>query len=175
MSQGIGINTHLYSLAVQAGFYGDAVECLTATREIRVRSPLGSGPKIFFFTCHIWCPTYNHPIAPCSNSPSLLFQHSLWPGSSGTKPNLVGVNVTGYRYKYTLVQPCCTSRLLWGRGRVSDCHPGDPGSIPVRVRSEDIFLHLSHLAPNVGRFLAFINGLICVGLVYPSSYPVDSI
>ena len=50
---------------------------------------------------------------------------------------------------YTLVQPCCTSRLLWRRGRVSDCHPGDPGSIPVRVRSEDIFLHLSHLAPNV--------------------------
>ena len=45
---------------------------------------------------------------------------------------------------YTLVQPCCTSRLLWRRGRVSDCHPGDPGSIPVRVRSEDIFLHLSH-------------------------------
>ena len=42
-----------YSLAVQAGFYGDAVECLTATREIRVRSPSGSGPKIFFFTCHI--------------------------------------------------------------------------------------------------------------------------
>ena len=40
---------------------------------------------------------------------------------------------------YTLVQPCCTSRLLWRRGRVSDCHPGDPGSIPVRVRSEDIF------------------------------------
>ena len=52
MSQGIGIYTHLYSLAVQAGFYGDAVECLTATREIRVRSPSGSGPKIFFFTCH---------------------------------------------------------------------------------------------------------------------------
>ena len=53
MSQGIGIYTHLYSLAVQAGFYGDAVECLTATREIRVRSPSGSGTKIFFFTCHI--------------------------------------------------------------------------------------------------------------------------
>ena len=40
-------------IAVQAGFYGDAVECLTATREIRVQSPSGSGPKIFFFTCHI--------------------------------------------------------------------------------------------------------------------------
>ena len=39
------------------GFYGDAVECLTATREIRVRSPSGSGPKIFFFTCYIWRPT----------------------------------------------------------------------------------------------------------------------
>ena len=34
---------------------------------------------------------------------------------------------------------------MWLRGRVFDCHPGDPGSIPVRVRSEDIFLHLSHL------------------------------
>ena len=58
MSQGIGIYTHLYrhlySLAVQAGFYGDAVECSTATREIRVRSPSGSGPKIFFFTCHFF-------------------------------------------------------------------------------------------------------------------------
>ena len=50
---------------------------------------------------------------------------------------------------YILVQPSCTSRLLWRCGRVSDCHPGDPGSIPVRVRSEDTFLHLSHLAPNV--------------------------
>ena len=50
---------------------------------------------------------------------------------------------------YTLVQPCCTSRLLWRRGRVSDCHPGDPGSIPVRVRSEDIFLHLSHQTEHV--------------------------
>ena len=52
MSQGIGIYTHLYGLAVQAGFNGDAVECLTAIREIRVRSPSGSDPKIFFFTCH---------------------------------------------------------------------------------------------------------------------------
>ena len=31
-------NTHLYSLAVQSGFYSDAVECLTATQEILVRS-----------------------------------------------------------------------------------------------------------------------------------------
>ena len=54
------------------------------------------------------------------------------------------VRVIGYRYIHTFIQPCCTSRLLWRRGRVSDCHPGDPGSIPVRVRSEYIFLHLSH-------------------------------
>ena len=108
------------------------------------RSSSGSGPKIFFFTCHIWRPTLNHPMAPCSNSRSLIRNHSLWPGTSRTKPNLVGENVTGYRYMYTLVWPCCTSRLLWRRGRVSDCHPGDPGSILVQVRSEDIFLHLSH-------------------------------
>ena len=57
----------------------------------------------------------------------------------------MGENVIGYRYINTLVQPCCTSRLLWRRGRVSDCHPGDPGSITVQVRSEDIFLHLSHM------------------------------
>ena len=141
------IYTHLYSKAVQAGFYGDVVECLTATREIRVQSPSGSGPKIFFFTCHIWRPTKNHPIAMCSNSPSLFKNHSLWPGKSRTKPNLVGENVTGYMhiYIYKLVQPCCTRRLLWRRGRESDCHPGDPGSIPVRVRSEDIFLYLSHV------------------------------
>ena len=31
-------NTHLYCLTVQAGFYSDAVECLTATQEILVRS-----------------------------------------------------------------------------------------------------------------------------------------
>ena len=29
-------NTHLYCLEVQAGFYSDAVECLTATQEILV-------------------------------------------------------------------------------------------------------------------------------------------
>ena len=49
----VKVYIHLYSLAVQAGFYGDAVECLTATRDTRVRSPSGSGPKIYFFTCHI--------------------------------------------------------------------------------------------------------------------------
>ena len=32
----------------------------------------------------------------------------------------------------TLVWPCCTRRLLWGRGRVSDFGPGDLGSIPSR-------------------------------------------
>ena len=49
MSQGIGIYTHLYGLAVQAGFYSDAVECLTATLKIpfRVRS------EDIFFTRHI--------------------------------------------------------------------------------------------------------------------------
>ena len=31
-------DTHLYCLAVQAGFYSDMVECLTATQEILVRS-----------------------------------------------------------------------------------------------------------------------------------------
>ena len=31
-----------------------------------------------------------YPIAQCSNSPRLLFQHSLWPGSLGTKTTLVG-------------------------------------------------------------------------------------
>ena len=36
---------HLYSLAVQAGFYGDAVECLTSTWAIPVQTPAGSGPK----------------------------------------------------------------------------------------------------------------------------------
>ena len=35
-------NTHLYCLAVQAGFYSDAVECLTDTQEILVRSSAGT-------------------------------------------------------------------------------------------------------------------------------------
>ena len=30
---------HLYCLAVQAGFYSDAVECLPVTQTARVRSP----------------------------------------------------------------------------------------------------------------------------------------
>ena len=36
------IYVHLYRLAVQAGFYGDVVECLTATREIWARVPVES-------------------------------------------------------------------------------------------------------------------------------------
>ena len=35
-------NTHLYCLAVQAGFYRNAVECLSATQEILVRSSAGT-------------------------------------------------------------------------------------------------------------------------------------
>ena len=35
-------NTQLYCLAVQAGFYSDAVKCLTATQEILVRSSAGT-------------------------------------------------------------------------------------------------------------------------------------
>ena len=35
-------NTHLYCLAVKAGFYSDAVECLTATQKILVRSSAGT-------------------------------------------------------------------------------------------------------------------------------------
>ena len=35
-------NTHLYCLAVQAGFYSDTVECLTATQEIPVGSSAGA-------------------------------------------------------------------------------------------------------------------------------------
>ena len=33
---------HLYCLAVRAGFYSEAVECLTATQEIPVRSSAGT-------------------------------------------------------------------------------------------------------------------------------------
>ena len=60
------------AVSIKAGFNGVAVDCLAATREIRVRSPSGSGRKIFFFTCHI-----------------LTFGGQL------------GENVTGYRYIYT--------------------------------------------------------------------------
>ena len=41
-SDSVRYNTHLYCLAVQAGFYSDAVECLTATQEILVRSSAGT-------------------------------------------------------------------------------------------------------------------------------------
>ena len=82
------------------------------------------------------------------------------------KATLHSVNVIGYRYIYTLAQPCCTSRLLWRCGRVSDCHPGDPGSIPVRVRSEDIFLHLSHLVPNVGNISLYVSNLLSIDFCF---------
>ena len=34
-------NSHLYRLAVQAGFYSDAIECWISTQEILVRSSAG--------------------------------------------------------------------------------------------------------------------------------------
>ena len=34
-----------FYFAVQAAFYGNAVECLTSTRVTRVRFPAGPGPK----------------------------------------------------------------------------------------------------------------------------------
>ena len=37
----------LYCLAVQAGFYSDVVECLTATQEILVRSSAGTKGDVF--------------------------------------------------------------------------------------------------------------------------------
>ena len=35
-------NTHLYRLAVQAGFYSDAIECWISTQETLVRSSVGA-------------------------------------------------------------------------------------------------------------------------------------
>ena len=42
--------SHLYCLAVQAGFYGDGVECLISTRVVRVQSPAGSGLKNNYYS-----------------------------------------------------------------------------------------------------------------------------
>ena len=66
MSPGNRYMIHLYCLAVQAGFYRDAVECRTLSPADRVRSPLGKnvigsipvGEKCYFhfFTCYIWRP-----------------------------------------------------------------------------------------------------------------------
>ena len=83
--------THLYGLAVQAVFYGDAVECLTATREIRVRSPVRvRSEDIFLHLSHL-APNVKSSYRPRAVIPRICyFKHSLWPGSSGTKPNLVG-------------------------------------------------------------------------------------
>ena len=69
-------------------------------------------------------------------SQSLIRNHSLWFGTSGTKPYLVaGENVTRYRYTTALGQ----AGFYGDAVKVSDFHPGDPGSIPVRVRSEEFF------------------------------------
>ena len=45
---------HLYCLAVQAGFYSDAVECRTLSPADRVRSPAGEKYYFNFFTCYIY-------------------------------------------------------------------------------------------------------------------------
>ena len=42
MCGNVRYNTPLYCLAVQAGFHCDAVECLTATQKILVRSAAGT-------------------------------------------------------------------------------------------------------------------------------------
>ena len=49
LSGNVRYNTHLYCLAVQAGFYSDAVECLNATKEILVRSSAGTKRCLAFF------------------------------------------------------------------------------------------------------------------------------
>ena len=43
---------HLYCLAVQAGFYSDAVECRTLSPADRVRSPVREKCYFHFFTCY---------------------------------------------------------------------------------------------------------------------------
>ena len=57
-------NTHLYCLAVQAGFYSDAIEYLTATQEILVRSSAGTKGVKHFFTCYK-CRTHLNKIFLC--------------------------------------------------------------------------------------------------------------
>ena len=141
---------------------------------VRVRS------EDIFFTCHIWRPTLIHPIAPCSNSPSLIRNHSLWPGTSRTEPNLVGENVIGYRYIYTLVQLCCTSRLLWRPDRVSGCHLGDPGSIPSGSGPK-IFFFTCHIVTITVVFLLWFSVAcfwcqsFCVVSLYVCSYNFSSV
>ena len=53
MSPGYRYMIHLYCLAVQAGFYSDAVECRTLSPADRVRSPVGEKCYFYFFTCYI--------------------------------------------------------------------------------------------------------------------------
>ena len=43
-------NTHLYRLAVQAGFYSDAIECWISTQETLVRSSAGAKKVISIFS-----------------------------------------------------------------------------------------------------------------------------
>ena len=44
--------THLYCLAVQAGFYSDVVECRTLSPADQVRSPVGEKCDLHFFNCY---------------------------------------------------------------------------------------------------------------------------
>ena len=77
---------------VEAGFYSDVVECFPVNPATWVRFPARAG-KIFLLYdngAHRKKPTLD----PGSNSPSLIRNDSLWPGTSGTKFNLVGENFT---------------------------------------------------------------------------------
>ena len=45
---------YLYWLAVQAGFYSDAVECNTLSPADQVQSPVEEVCDLIFFTCYIY-------------------------------------------------------------------------------------------------------------------------
>ena len=50
--------THLYCLAVQAGFYSDVVESRTLSPADRIRSLVGEKCYFHFFTYYIWRPPW---------------------------------------------------------------------------------------------------------------------
>ena len=74
--------THFYCLAIEAGFYSDVVECLPVDLASWVRFPAGTGKIFSLYDIGAHRKSLTHPSSG-SNSPSLIRNDSLWPGTSG--------------------------------------------------------------------------------------------
>ena len=136
---------HLYCLAVQAGFYSDAVECWIFVRRVagsilgRVRTEY-----IFLHLLHL-APNVNNSNVH-KTSLSFISSDSRTPRNSRTNFNVEGENVTVYRYIHVAHLNCIAvqARFYSDSGECWNFVRRVAGAILGRVRTEAIFLHLLH-------------------------------